>query len=76
MFLALGFDEKRAQIRARVTYFHQVGYGTMEIHDDPDERLLNLRYYAEALIGRGDLLDCATAEEVRKFIQTGGVARE
>lgn len=71
MFRALGHDEKRALIRARVAYFHQVGYGTLEIHDDPDERLLNLRYYAEALVGRDDLMVCETAEEVRQFILTG-----
>lgn len=75
MFLALGFDEKRSQIRARAAYFHQVGYSAMEIHDDPDERLLNLRYYAEALIGRDDLMACNTAEDVRRFIQTGGATR-
>lgn len=71
MFLALGDDGKRAMIRARIAYFHQVGYGTLEIHDDPDERLLNLRYYAEALTGRRDLLICKTADEVRQFILTG-----
>ena len=71
MFLALGFDEKRAQIRARITYFHQVGYGAMEIAEDPEERLLNLRFYAEALVGRTDLMVCETAEEVRQFILTG-----
>ncbi|MBH1973447.1 MAG: TetR/AcrR family transcriptional regulator [Rhodobacteraceae bacterium] len=71
MFRALGDDEKRAPIRARIAYFHQVGYGTLEIHDDPDERLLNLRYYAEALTGRRDLMICETAEQVRQFILTG-----
>jgi hypothetical protein len=71
MFRALGDDEKRAPIRARIAYFHQVGYGTLEIHDDPEERLLNLRYYAEALTGRTDLLVCETADEVRQFILTG-----
>jgi AcrR family transcriptional regulator len=71
MFRALGDDEKRALIRARIAYFHQVGYSTLEIHDDPEERLLNLRYYAEALTGRRDLMVCETAEEVRQFILTG-----
>ena len=71
MFRALGNDEKRAMIRARIAYFHQVGYGTLEIHDDPDERLLNLRYYAEALTGRRDLMACDTADEVHEFIRTG-----
>jgi AcrR family transcriptional regulator len=71
MFRALGDDDKRAMIRARVAYFHQVGYGTLEIHDDPDERLLNLRYYAEALTGRRDLFVCETADQVRHFILTG-----
>lgn len=71
MFLALGDDPKRALIRARIAYFHQVGYSTLEIHDDPDVRLLNLRYYAEALTGRRDLMVCETAEQVRQFILTG-----
>lgn len=71
MFLALGDGPKRALIRARIAYFHQVGYGNLEIHDDPDERLLNLRYYAEALTGRRDLMVCETAEQVRQFILTG-----
>ncbi len=71
MFRALGDDEKRAPIRARIAYFHQVGHGTLGINEDPDERLLNLRYYAEALTGRTDLMVCQTAEEVRQFIQTG-----
>jgi AcrR family transcriptional regulator len=71
MFRALGDDEKRGLIRARIAYFHQVGYSTLEIHDDPDERLLNLRYYAEALTGRTDLMVCETADEVRQFILTG-----
>jgi AcrR family transcriptional regulator len=71
MFRALGDDAKRAPIRARIAYFHQVGYGTLEIHDDPEERLLNLRYYAEALTGRSDLLICDSASDVRQFILTG-----
>jgi hypothetical protein len=66
----LGFDEKRALIRARIAYFQQVGYRALGIQDDPDERLLNLRYYAEALTGRSDMMVCETAEEVRQFIQT------
>jgi len=71
MFRALGDDEKRAPIRARIAYFHQVGYSTLEIHDVPDERLLNLRFYAEALTDRTDLMVCETADEVRQFILTG-----
>ena len=71
MIRALGDDDKRALIRARIAYFHQVSYGALEIHDDPDERLLNLRYYAEALTGRIDLMVCDTADEVRQFILTG-----
>ena len=71
MFIALGFDDKRAVIRARIAYFHQVGYGTIGVEDDLAERLLNLRYYAEALTGRDDLMVCDTADEVRQFILTG-----
>jgi len=71
VFLALGDDAKRTPIRRRIAYFHRVGYGRLEIHDNPDERLLNPRYCAEVLTGRRDLTVCDTAKQVRQFILTG-----
>jgi AcrR family transcriptional regulator len=51
VFEGFGYDPDRAFIRARVTYFHQVGYQAMKI-TEPHERRLQLRpLYREALVG-------------------------
>lgn len=51
IFLALGFDDTQAFIRARITHFHQVGYYNMEIRETRSQRLQLVSYYAEALTG-------------------------
>ncbi len=38
MFLQYGFEPNAAHIRARITYYHQVGYYTLDIHETPAER--------------------------------------
>lgn len=73
IFVALGFGEKSAMIRARVTYFHQVGYNAMQIRESLDERLLNIPYYAEVLTERRELLQCNSAEEVKRRLLEGTV---
>ena len=39
MFMAYGFDRDEAFIRARITYFHQVGYYALGVRETPEERL-------------------------------------
>ncbi|TVS04794.1 MAG: TetR/AcrR family transcriptional regulator [Rhodobacteraceae bacterium] len=68
VFLAMGFTGKAALIRARVTYFHQVGYNAMQIKETLEERLTNIPYYAEILTERTGLLDCVEAEDVRDVL--------
>jgi AcrR family transcriptional regulator len=51
IFLGFGYDEDRAFIRARVTYFHQVGYYAMEIIEDRAARRRWRPLYREVLLG-------------------------
>lgn len=51
IFLGFGYDEDRAFIRARITYFHQVGYYAMEIVEDRAVRRRLRPLYREALLG-------------------------
>jgi AcrR family transcriptional regulator len=51
VFLAFGYDEARAFIRARITYFHQVGYYAMEIIEPRAVRARWRPIYREVLVG-------------------------
>lgn len=51
IFVGFGYDEQRAFIRARITYFHQVGYQAMEITESIEQRHALKPLYLEALIG-------------------------
>jgi AcrR family transcriptional regulator len=51
MFLHLGYGEAESIIRARVTYFHQVGYYTIGLKESPEERQRMHPAYVELLMG-------------------------
>ena len=51
IFLGFGYDPDRAFIRARITYFHQVGYQAMEIIESREQRQHLRPLYREALVG-------------------------
>lgn len=52
VFVDLGFGEPEALVRARVTYFHQVGYYTMDMHEEPEARRSLFPVYVQVLLGR------------------------
>ena len=70
VFEAMGFAGKTAEIRARVTYFHQAGYNAMQITETIEERLSNIPYYAEVLTDRSDLLRLKSPEKVRNLLKS------
>lgn len=72
VFQAMGFTGKAALMRARVTYFHQVGYNAMQITETLEERLANIPYYAEILTERSDLLHLPDAAAVRAVLMGSG----
>ena len=52
IFIDLGYKGKDAQIRARVTYYHQVGYYAMGVKETRAERRALIPYYRRVLTGR------------------------
>jgi len=51
IFLAIGFPDTEALIRARVAYFHQVGYYALQIREDPATRRQLIPLYCQVLLG-------------------------
>jgi AcrR family transcriptional regulator len=51
VFRDFGYTEAEAFIRARVTYFHQVGYYTLRIRETQEQRLAYAPLYLEILAG-------------------------
>jgi AcrR family transcriptional regulator len=52
MFLDLGYKGKEAHIRARITYYHQVGYYALGVRESRKQRLDLIPFYAKVLTGR------------------------
>ncbi len=52
VFLDMGHPEDEAFVRARVTYFHQVGYYAMGVEEPRAQRLRLLPLYTRVLTGR------------------------
>lgn len=52
MFLQLGYKGKEAQVRARVMYYHQVGYYAMGVRETRKQRVELIPYYRKVLTGR------------------------
>jgi len=52
IFLDIGFADPEALVRARITYFQQIGYYTLGLHhEDPELRHQLVPYYLRALLG-------------------------
>jgi AcrR family transcriptional regulator len=54
IFTDLGFDETESFVRARTTYFHQVGYYTLGVRETREQRLRLLPLYVRILTGHSD----------------------
>jgi AcrR family transcriptional regulator len=51
VFLDLGFKGKDAHVRARITYYHQVGYYALGIRESRKQRLDLIPFYTKVLTG-------------------------
>lgn len=51
IFRDFGYNETEAFIRARVTYFHQVGYYAMRVRETQEQRLAYAPLYLDILAG-------------------------
>jgi AcrR family transcriptional regulator len=52
IFLDMGNPDDEAFVRARIAYFHQVGYYTLGVKEDRAQRLQLLPFYIRFLTGR------------------------
>jgi AcrR family transcriptional regulator len=52
IFKDMGYVGKEAHIRARITYYHQVGYYALGVHESRKQRRELLPYYQKVLTGR------------------------
>ena len=53
IFIDLGYKGMDAHIRARVTYYHQVGYYALGVHESRQARRKLIPYYVRVLTGKG-----------------------
>ena len=51
IFLGMGYSGKHAHVRARVMYYHQVGYYALGVRETRRQRLELLPFYAKVLTG-------------------------
>jgi len=66
-FEALGYDEDHAAIRARVFYYHQIGYYAIGVRQSIPERRKNAQLYIDILCGEEALSAArAAAQKARK----------
>jgi AcrR family transcriptional regulator len=61
IFLALGCDKQEADVRARVFYFHQIGYYATGVSEPVSGRRERARVYVEILCGKENLERAASA---------------
>jgi AcrR family transcriptional regulator len=52
LFRRSGYSAVESFVRARIVYFHQIGYYALAIKEDTDERVRLLPYYYRALTGK------------------------
>lgn len=51
LFEAALYDEPERLVRARVTYFHQVGYHVLAVREYQSDRVRLAPYYEKVLMG-------------------------
>jgi hypothetical protein len=54
IFTALGYDDPEATVRARVTYYHQVGYYALDVQEPRHSRRESIPVFAKVLSGLSD----------------------
>jgi AcrR family transcriptional regulator len=51
IFIAMGYKDTESEVRARITYYHQVGYYLLDLEEDQGERQRLFPHYHRVLAG-------------------------
>jgi AcrR family transcriptional regulator len=65
IFENFGYSGLQAEMRARVTYYHQVGYYAMHVREPRERRLELAPYYADILTGYRWLYELKSVEQIQ-----------
>lgn len=65
IFKNFGYEGIEAEMRARVTYYHQVGYYALHVREQRNRRLELAPYYADILTGMPWMHELKTVDEIR-----------
>ena len=68
VFEALGYDVETADVRARVFYYHQIGYYAIGVRQRPIERRRTIKLYLDILCG-GETLVAARQAATHAAVQ-------
>lgn len=68
LYESVGYDDKRALVKANTTYYHQTGYFLIETADSVEDRLENVPYYAELFTGHSLFPEPDDVESIRKVL--------
>jgi AcrR family transcriptional regulator len=68
LYASLGYDAKRALVKANTTYYHQAGYFLIEPGDSIEDRLENVPFYAELFTGHSLFPETCDVETIRKVL--------
>jgi AcrR family transcriptional regulator len=52
IFIDMGYRGKEANVRARVMYYHQVGYYALDVQETQEQRRALIPYYRKVLTGK------------------------
>lgn len=66
VFENFGYSGLDAEMRARVTYYHQVGYYAMQVREMRERRLELAPFYADILTGYPWMHEMKSVEEIRE----------
>jgi len=77
LFVRGGFDATESFVRARIAYFHQIGYYALAIREDLEDRLRLVPAYYRALTGKtpGPSLDRVLEEHRQRLNVPAGLRR-
>jgi AcrR family transcriptional regulator len=64
-----GYDKPEAMMRARVTYYHQVGYYALNIHETTAKRVALAPEYAKILVGMDWMRELAGTDKIERAMR-------